>query len=889
MKHIKKRENRRNLSLVNFLVLGGVLTLTSGFVIAFSGNYAWGQISSDGTVGSQVTSPIPGAFLIEGGATRGSNLFHSFTEFSVPSNGLAHFNNLTPIQNIISRVTGGSVSNIDGLISANGTVNLFFINPNGIVFGPNAKLSIGGSFLASTASSLNFADGSKFSATASQTTPLLTVSVPVGLQYGSNSGNIQVQEYSKLQVNNGQTLALVGGNIQINHSLLKASDGRIELGGLAGEGIVGLNFDNNNLRLSFPNKVPLADLSLNSTSVNVSGNGGGNIQVHGNRIILTNRSGFNADTLGSQNGSAIVLNASQLILRDGSYVSAGTNDTGQGGNVTINASDLVEVSGTTVDGQKNSGIGTRTIGPGAAGNINITTGKLIVQGGAVVSAGTEGTGAGGNLTVIASESVELIGTTADAQYPSGLFVRTKSDGVGGILTIITGRLIVRDGATASTSTSAVGKAGDLIIRASEAVEVRGTSANGQPSKLSTQVEPTDTATGDGGNLTIQTGRLIVEGGAQVSAATLGKGQGGTLRINASDFVEIIGTSATGIPSRLTTQTQGPKPAGDLIIDTRQLIVRNGANVEAGTFGEGQGGKLIINASESVKVIGSSANDKTGLSVESSGVGAAGDLRITTGELIVQNGAQVSVSSDKTAKAGDITVTAKFIQLDNQGELIAETASGQGGNINLKVQDVLLMRHGSRISTTAGIAKAGGDGGNIGIDSLFIVAVPKENSDITANAYTGKGGNVNITTQGIYGLESRPRLTPFSDITASSESGPNGIVQIKTSGIDPSRGLNNLPVEPVTTEVAEECQGQEKPGSVAFFNTGKGGLAPNPYEPLSSGNIWEDVSISTSGTANSTNPPQTIVEAQSWIVNAKGEVVLVAQMPITRSQSRCRLR
>ena len=384
---------------------------------------------------------------------------------------------------------------------------------------------------------------------------------------------------------------------------------------------------------------------------------------------------------------------------------------------------------------------------------------------------------------------------------------------------------------------------------------------------------------------------MLRGEHKYRPGTLGKGKGGTLRINASDFVEIIGTSPKGIPSRLTTQTESPKPAGDLIIETRQLIVRNGAQVEAGTFGEGQGGKLIVNASESVKVIGSSANDKTvtGLFVETNDVGPAGDLIITTGELMVWDRAQVSVSSEGTGKAGDLKVTANSIRLDNRGQITAETASGQGGNITLNVKDVLLMRHGSRISTTAGTAKSGGDGGNIGIDSLFIVAVPKENSDITANAYTGKGGNINITTQGIYGLEFRPRLTPLSDITASSEFGVNGNVQINTSGIDPSRGLNNLPVEPVTLEVTEGCQGEGKPGSVAFFNTGKGGLAPNPYEPLSSSNIWEDVPLSTPGTANSTSPPQTIIEAQSWIVNEKGEVVLVAEIPVTRSQGRCRLR
>src|SRR4028118_2273373 len=211
--------------------------LTSSFLYAaYSANPTAAQIVPDATLPvNSIVTPDGNTNVIDGGTIADTNLFHSFESFSVPSGGTAFFNNALNIQNILTRVTGDSISDIDGLIRANGTANLFLLNPNGIIFGPNARLNIGGSFIGSTANGLNFADGSFFSATLAPTTPLLTISAPIGLQYGSGSGSVQVRG-STLEVNPGKTLALAGGSVSVDGGQLVAPGGHVELAGVAAEG-----------------------------------------------------------------------------------------------------------------------------------------------------------------------------------------------------------------------------------------------------------------------------------------------------------------------------------------------------------------------------------------------------------------------------------------------------------------------------------------------------------------------------------------------------------------------------------------------------------------------------------------------------------------------------
>ncbi len=245
------------------------------------------------------------------------------------------------------------------------------------------------------------------------------------------------------------------------------------------------------------------------------------------------------------------------------------------------------------------------------------------------------------------------------------------------------------------------------------------------------------------------------------------------------------------------------------------------------------------------------------------------------------------------------VAAGNIFLSNQAFLSATTTSGKGGNITLNVDDLLLLRRNSQISTTAGIDLAGGDGGNILINSDLIVAIPKENSDITANAFTGKGGNINITTQGIFGLEFRKLQTPLSDITASSEFGIAGVVDIDILGIDPAKGLTELPTEIVDGSklIAQNfCRVVTQDSQ--FVVTGRGGLPNSPNQTLRANTPWEDLRLVEENKLRSPKlPPKSrseqpkkkdkqserIVEAQGWITTPNGDVLLTAKPVMATSE------
>ncbi len=631
--------------------------LCTGLVL-LSGN-AFAQVIPDGTLPTSVTSPNNLNFAIDGGSRSGNNLFHSFGQFSVPTGGSAVFNNATDIQNIFSRVTGGTISSIDGLIQANGSANLFLLNPNGILFGPNAALNIGGSFIGTTANSIKFADGVEFSAVNANGSPLLTISVPMGLQFGQNPGAIVNRAqppgdylgYSPigLQTQPGQTLALIGGDVLIEGSGLTAPDGHIELSGVGSDSLVKIEPDSLGWKFSYDQVREFADIALTQASVlNASGFGSGSITVQGRNISLADGSSVSVDTSGELPGGDVLFQASDLLQLTDAYIYPTSLEgaTGRGSNVTIAAQTLRLLDG--------SQIGANTLGAGDAGNLTVRTTDLELLG-----------RSGGG--VIANAS--LIGST----------------GNGGTLTITTQRLKMQDGSLIAVSTVGVGNSGNLNIVASESVQVSGTNRSGRrPTSLLAGVGlqgQSFGATGKAGNLMITTEHLSVTEGGQVSAATYENSDAGNLIVKAN-LVDVSGRSVkTGDPSRVTSTSIKNFAAGSVTLQANQLRVQDGAEVSVSALGTGQSGSMSIIAN-SIQL------DTAGKLRAEANAGDQGNITIDTTLLQMRRGSSITTNAGGTANGGNITISAPIILGLENSDIVANAIKGQGGNITITTQGMV---------------------------------------------------------------------------------------------------------------------------------------------------------------------------------------------------------
>ncbi|WP_172657334.1 filamentous hemagglutinin N-terminal domain-containing protein [Myxosarcina sp. GI1] len=708
---------------------------------------------------------------IEGGAIRGENLFHSFQEFNVGEGLEVYFANPAGIENIFSRITGSNVSKIFGTLGVEGTANLFLMNPNGIVFGQNAAIDVGGSFIATTAESIKFKDGIGFSATKPLAKPVLTVEIPVGLGFGTNSSPIQVKgsghsivdtftflPYQNILSSDGlkvkpkQTIALLGGDIILDGGNITAESGQIELASVA-NGEVKLNKNNTSWNFNYENINSFGDIQItNRSSVNTSGFGDGKISFHGDEIEVSFGSIVMNQNQGSKPSQAISVNSRKL-----------------------------DINGVSENGDFRTSFGSIAAARGKSSTIKINTEEFFLRNGATLGTATYGIADGGNVVINAIVSVNLYGAWLSPLAPTASFLTAQSKGQG-----------------------------------------------------------------NAGNISIATKTMNVSFGAAVGSLALGSGNSGNLTINATDSISIVGDTdpnALMNNSDVFVATTASGNAGFLQIDTARLRIVDGGRINAASLSSGSSGKVVIDAVESIELIGgstdfnitgqisSSASRAEGFSrtlaiLESleSPTGNAGGVEINTPKLSVSDNGEINVRNGGIGDAGSLQINSDLVSFDNS-TVAASTISGDGGNINLNT-DRLSLSNNSQISATAGGV---GDSGNIDITADTILGF--NNSDITANAFEGSGGNIEITTDTIIGLEARPSLTPDNDITADSELGIDGTVTINSPESNAEEDVivsaRELNLESYRELLKGSCLDPNRPERSELVYLG-GGVPESPY-------------------------------------------------------------
>jgi filamentous hemagglutinin family protein len=828
--------NTKN-TVYSFIKLVGSSLGYSWVVLSCAWNccVAQAQVTSDGSLSTTVNSADGQNFVIEAGDRRGNNLFHSFREFSVPTGGAAAFNNAADVQNIFSRVTGNSVSNIDGLVRSNGGANLFLLNPNGIVFGAGAKLDIGGSFVGSTANGLRFSDGTVFSAVNPSGNSLLTVSVPIGLQFGQNPAPIRINNIPSnglpdlqnlgLQVQAGQSLVLAGGNVALNGGRIAIVGGHLELAGLAEAGEIGLSQTGNIVQLD-PANLRRANLSLTNGSF-----------IFASAPDPTPSIVIQARNIKLAQGSTVVSGVAVGLpvgFRAGAMQINATHDmTLRNGNIYS----LVELGAT-----------------GNAGNISLSARTLFLTGGARISASTLGVGFAGNVNVAADQiTIDGTGSRLLEGTATGIYTYLLPTGVGdaGDINIRTRNLSLVNGGLVSGSTDGKGNGGNVNVSATTAIAVEGVTPGfvGIASGIFSSVE--EFSVGDGGNVTLTTPLLSLSQGGAISGRAIGRGNGGNVTVN----VDVLAARFGG---QVSTTSQGIGNAGNVRINARDRILLTGRDETYDTRVGLVGSFSAFGGSSS----GIYANTLRNAS------GEGGGIRINTRELTLLDGGTLSVDGGGGG-AGNLQVSAEQILL-SRSRLTAEVSSGDSGNINIAA-DRLFLRQGSQVTTTAAGSASGGD---LAIDADFLLGF--ENSDIIARAQQGRGGNINIAAQSVLGLTPRSELTSDSDINASSQLGVNGSVAISTPSIDANSGLIVLPSEVADSsqQIANRCASAD---DNRFVITGRGGLPASP-EMVRDDRPWSDLrDLSALGGQSAVNlpSPSAIREAGAWQVNEAGKVELVA--------------
>jgi filamentous hemagglutinin family protein len=787
------RTSSSGACLVSALVVGCLLSLPIAGAEA--------QITLDGSLGPSGSLTGPSYVISrEVGQLRGTNLFHSFAQFNVLTGESATFTGPSFVTNVLSRVTGGQLSTIDGLISTRAAMpnaNFYLLNPAGVLFGPNARLDVGGSVRVSTADYLRFVDGTAFFADLGSQSALSVADVAAFGFLRAPTAGITVNG-SVLQVDPGKTLSLVGGDIQIsggasagNVGALVANSGRIEIASVASAGEVRLVNAAGAPDLGVTSFSRLGSITISDGALlDVSGASGpsGSVVIRGGQLVA-DLTTIKAETTGNVSGAgrAVDVQVTGDAVFTSSSIGSATHESGDAGDIHVTADTLRLDNGT--------GIVSITDGSGRGPDIVVDVGSLHVTNGSAIVTSTSASpsgifpgGPGGSVTVTARDSLVVDGggglaSISGALTPSGVggdlaisapsvtlgngaFVlsMTSGDAAGGRINLSTERLSITGGARIESHTgNAAG--GVVSVTATESALISDAGSGILSSGFLTGTGETSAPAGEiavtAGQLTV-TRDAVIQSGSLLEAAS-------NIRVTATDSIRItdgggivslaflndVGSLTVSAPTVVVSRglilasTTGTGRAGNIVVNVGDLSLSNGGQIVTSSIASstGPGGNLTVNATGPVTISGRSSepafpalnlNTSSGLFSAAEAIGPAGTINVSTPALTLSDGGTISVATSGQGRGGDINIAAPTVSADH-GLILASTAGpGRAGDIALNVGDLSLV-NGSQIVTSSA-AGATGPGGNLTLNATGSVTISGRSSEpvLALNPNTSSG-------------------------------------------------------------------------------------------------------------------------------------------------------
>ena len=788
---------------------------------------ALAQIRTDGSVGpaAQTLSAATGQYTLPQslGKLVGTNLFHSFQDFNINTGETATFTTSTSgISNVISRVTGGNMSNINGTLALkpiDGAPAFWFVNPAGVVFGNGAALDMPGAFHVSTAHYLKFPDGSFYSDT--QKVSTFSSAPPEAFGFlGTNRASIQVNG-AKLS-NGGNQVNMVAGDITIDGGAISNNAGPINLvavGDTVGEvsaaqgAPVGVNgaidiTNSSQVIAQTSSEVKAGDVQVTGGSLLIdnstlssktagSGNGGAvRIQVAADMSVL-NGSDVGSETIGAGDAGGVSVTAGALSI-DNSGLSGDSSGSGRGGAVSVRVAGFMKVLNQGFL-SSTSALTFKEGNGGNAGDVFVTAGSLLIDK-ASINSDTRGGGHAGAVRVNVTGDMRVLNegsVSSDSTLP-------LNDGIGGnagVVSVTAGSLLL-DKSFIRSYTWGSGRSGSVGI------EVAGDMSVLNESMVSSSTE----SSGNAGALNVAVaGNISLLSGAQIGSNTIGAGNAGNVVITAGSLLidpkdpEGLHPFNTGIFS--TSQYKeglSPIRTGDAgIVDIRvvgSVQVLSGGGIESSTVGGGNAGNVSISAGSLLIDQRGNALKNTNISSDSfweegvtpSPSGNAGTVNIRViGELAVLNGGVISSATfSPLGKAGSVKISAGQIVINGEGKIenyiqeslvtasAASSSSGQTGSVLISASNTLKIANGGVISLRNDATVA--TPGTLAPTTLSVSApkISLENGGMITTESTGNVPASNISLKFIDKLS----IQPSAIITTSAFDGNGGSIDIEGSGL-----------------------------------------------------------------------------------------------------------